>query len=108
MLRFIVLALLSVAVTGSRVERENLAPLYKPQNIVPDSYIVKFKDGISATSFDNTLASFVDKSYHVFENGFKGFAAKLDASAIRNLRRHPDVRAIFISNMYNHRLTCKG
>lgn len=92
---FIIFGVLSAAVTGSRVERETLAPLFKPRNIVPDSYIVKFKDGISATSFDNTLGSFIDKSHYVFENGFKGFAANLDAAAIRNLRRHPDVRATF-------------
>lgn len=87
---FIVLLLSAVASTTA--ERNTLAPLFKPQNIIPDSYIVKFKDSVSANSFDNTVASFLDKSQHVYGAGaFKGFAATLNSAAVRELRRHPDV-----------------
>ncbi|KAK9434760.1 subtilisin-like protease PR1B [Metarhizium brunneum] len=91
---FILFSLLSVATTDANIGQDNLAPLFKSKDSVPDSYIVKFKDGISSTSFDSTLASFTDNSHHVYDAVFKGFSATLDAAAIRNLRRHPDVEFI--------------
>lgn len=91
---FILFSLLSVATTDANIGQDNLAPLFKSKDSVPDSYIVKFKDGISSTSFDSTLASFTDNSHHVYDAVFKGFSATLDSVAIRNLRRHPDVRSL--------------
>lgn len=88
---FILFSLLSVATTDANIGQDNLAPLFKSKDSVPDSYIVKFKDGISSTSFDSTLASITDNSHHVYKAAFKGFSATLDSVAIRNLRRHPDV-----------------
>ncbi|KAG8411192.1 hypothetical protein J3459_016538 [Metarhizium acridum] len=91
---FILFSLLSVVTTGSSVGRDNLAPLFKSKTSVPDSYIIKLKDGISSTSFESTLAPFTDNSHHVYEAAFKGFSATLDTAAIRHLRRHPDVELI--------------
>ncbi|KID72136.1 Cuticle-degrading protease [Metarhizium brunneum] len=91
---FILFSLLSVATTDANIGQDNLAPLFKSKDSVPDSYIVKFKDGISSTGFDSTLASFTDNSHHDYDAVFKGFSATLDSVAIRNLRRHPDVEFI--------------
>jgi hypothetical protein len=86
---FIPFTLISVA---TATVRDGLAPLFKPQHIIPDSYIVKFKDGVSADIFDAAVTQLMERSHQVYETVFNGFAATLDAAAVGALRRHPHVR----------------
>lgn len=71
------------------------APVITPRGlqVIPGSYIVKFKEGAS----DGTLHTTIDglksvKASHVYRaSKFKGFAAKLDAKALAAVKNLPEV-----------------
>ncbi|KAK2591719.1 hypothetical protein QQS21_010573 [Conoideocrella luteorostrata] len=87
------LGLLSTIVAGSPAAgRDGLAPLLHPRgDIVPNSYIVMLKERASASSFDGVLSALSVHRDHVYQHAIKGFAAKLDAATVTELRKHPDV-----------------
>lgn len=61
--------------------------------IVPDKYIVKFKDEVSLSARDETLSILTTDADHVYSDVFNGFAATLDADTLGLLRDHPNVRS---------------
>ncbi|KAM7197600.1 cuticle-degrading protease [Rhypophila sp. PSN 637] len=74
------------------------APVLQPRGfqVIPGSYIVKFKEGAS----DGLLHTTIDglkaiKTSHVYRSGkFKGFSAKLDAKALAIVKNLPEVEYI--------------
>lgn len=81
------------------------APVIQPRGVqlIPGSYIVKFKEGTS----DGTLHTTIDglqsvKAKHVYRAGkFKGFSAKLDAKALAAVKKLPEVsRSPFFTSYF--------
>lgn len=109
MLWITVISLFSASVSaGSHVRRNGLAPLVKSQGaVVPDSYIVKLNDGVAASSRDRILSSLAETSYHVYDYAFKGFAASMDATQLKQLRSHPNVSGSATRTTYS-RITDSG
>jgi subtilisin family serine protease len=73
------------------------SPILVPRGdskLIPDKYIVKLKDGLSAASMDKTIGDLARKADQVYSHAFRGFAGALDAEELRLLRDHPDVEYI--------------
>ncbi|KAI9163668.1 Subtilisin-like serine protease AsES [Paramyrothecium foliicola] len=78
------------------------APLYTPREVdslISDQYIVKFKEasplaGLSDAGLDRALTKLSAKADRVYNGQFKGFAGKLDAAVLKQLREHPDVEYV--------------
>lgn len=92
------LSLIPLAVVASPTqERNGLAPLHVPSgDPITGSYIVKFRDGIAASSMSDQLQSVISSADHIYSDLFQGFAGKLDAKTLRDLRRNANVS--FIGN----------
>jgi hypothetical protein len=75
------------------------APLFTPlgvDQIVPDKYIVKFKDNSALSALDNAsldkaLTGLSANAERHYTGVFKGFAGKLSKETLQRLREHPDV-----------------
>ncbi|KAK3682937.1 peptidase S8/S53 domain-containing protein [Podospora appendiculata] len=74
------------------------APVIQPRGaqIVPGSYIIKFKDGLSNDAVHNTIDGLKSvNAKHVYRaSKFKGFAANLDAQALKLVKALPEVEYI--------------
>ena len=87
------------------------APVIQPRGpgvqLIPDSYIVKFKDGTSNTAVRGALDGLKSvKAKHVFGGGkFKGFAAKLDSKSIGALKKLSQVCSPLLTTGWMRRLT---
>lgn len=57
---------------------------------IPDKYIVKLKNDVTAASLDESLLSTAD---HVFKGAFNGFAATLKHDDLKALLNNPNVGA---------------
>ena len=75
---------------GSAVaqQRAHLLRSWGGAEAIPEKYIVKFKDDLSANSFEKRLVSGAD---HVFEGGFNGFSASLKDAELEALLDDPNV-----------------
>lgn len=71
------------------------APVIQPRGVqlIPGSYIVKFKEGTSDGTVHTTIDGFKSvTAKHVYRAGkFKGFSAKLDAKALSAIKNLPEV-----------------
>jgi subtilisin family serine protease len=73
------------------------APVIQPRGvqIVPDRYIVKMKAGVADAKIDAAVGKIPSSATsHVYKNGFRGFAAKLDAATLEFVRNNPEVEYI--------------
>ncbi|KAJ6439281.1 peptidase S8, subtilisin-related protein [Purpureocillium lavendulum] len=69
--------------------------MVKPEGqIIPGSYIVKLKGGVSITQYDPQLSAFRERADHVYTHAFHGFASKLDDASVMALRRRADVEYV--------------
>ncbi|ODA82972.1 hypothetical protein RJ55_01481 [Drechmeria coniospora] len=92
----ILIALLP-AVLAAPAKRAEPAPLLTPRgadSIIADKYIVKFKDGASIASVDQTVNALTQKAEHIFSNAFRGFSGHLSKDELKTLRHHPDVEYV--------------
>lgn len=92
----ILLSILPLALAAP-AKRSSPAPLIAPTGdaqIIPNQYIVKFKDGSSLAALDNTLSAMVGDATHVYSSVMQGFAGPLDAARLETLRNHPDVSCL--------------
>ncbi|KAK0733000.1 peptidase S8/S53 domain-containing protein [Lasiosphaeria miniovina] len=72
------------------------APVLQPRGVqlIPDSYIVKFKDGATDSRVTDTLSGLKSSvvTKHIYRSKlFKGFAAKLSAKDVEILKKLPEV-----------------
>ncbi|KAK2594077.1 hypothetical protein QQS21_008226 [Conoideocrella luteorostrata] len=91
------IAFLPAILAAPSAKRAEPAPLLTPRGanaIVPDRYIVKFKDGTTATSVDGLVSSLAQEANHVFSHIFKGFAGHMNAGELETLRNRPDVEYV--------------
>ncbi|KAJ4287512.1 hypothetical protein N0V88_007612 [Collariella sp. IMI 366227] len=74
------------------------ATVIEPQaaQLIPGSYVVKLKDGVSENALQNTLRHVKVGNYkHVYRSGsFKGFAAKLSPQVLDFVQKLPEVEYI--------------
>lgn len=91
---FSLVGLLSMYPLSSLQAASNAQPISgKPDNPakgkpIPDQYIVVLKDGASTQSVTDTIGV---KAKHEYKAALKGFAAKLNAKQLEQLRKHPQV-----------------
>lgn len=75
-----------------------VAPVLKPRaaQLIPESYIVKLKDGASESSLQDAIRHVkAGNAKHVYRSGrFKGFAAKLSPQVLDAVRQLPEVEYI--------------
>jgi hypothetical protein len=99
-LTFLLLAVLPAALCApaSSKSGSRLAPLrYAPDknDVVPNSYIVKFKDSTGAVSALDDVLSTVNfkkgRPKRVLKNVFSGFTSTLDDAALKEIRENPAV-----------------
>ncbi|KAK3395320.1 peptidase S8/S53 domain-containing protein [Podospora didyma] len=88
-----------LAVTASLLPLAFAAPVIQPRGIqlIPGSYIVKFKDGAPAGFLANSIGSLnsgLTAKYVYSNKHFKGFAGKLTDSDIKILSKMPEVEYI--------------
>lgn len=76
---------------AGRSEPARLLSRGEGADVVPNKYIVKFKDSGASASVDSVLSAISASADHVFEHVFKGFAGELTPEALESLRNHPDV-----------------
>lgn len=65
------------------------APLYTREEAIEGKYIVKVKNGASA-SINSAIASIASNADHVYKN-LGGFSASLTSEEVETLRNNPDV-----------------
>ncbi|PFH60346.1 hypothetical protein XA68_11088 [Ophiocordyceps unilateralis] len=90
----ILVALLPAVLAGPTLRRSEPAPVLEarsPSKLIPDRYIVKFKDGMRAAVVDKTIESLAHKADRVYTHAFRGFAGQLGTEDLRVLRANPDV-----------------
>ncbi|VUC37039.1 unnamed protein product [Clonostachys rosea] len=68
------------------------APLYTREEAIEGKYIVKVKNGASA-SINSAIASIASNADHVYKN-LGGFSATLTAEEVETLRNNPDIEYI--------------
>ncbi|KND94727.1 Cuticle-degrading protease [Tolypocladium ophioglossoides CBS 100239] len=87
-----------LAVPTPAARRAEPAPLLTPRGradqLIANKYIVKFKDGMSASSVDDAVHALSNKADHVYDLAFRGFAGHLSAEELKTLRNRPDVEYI--------------
>ncbi|KAK2616444.1 hypothetical protein QQS21_000686 [Conoideocrella luteorostrata] len=97
-MQFLELALfLATALAVPVAERSQPAPLLGPSNetaVIPDKYIVVFRDDAVTAQVEGAMTSFTTGADKVFNDGFKGFAGTLNDTALEALRKHADVEFI--------------
>lgn len=82
-----------VAAAPSR--RDGLAPLNEgTYEIIPDQYIVKFREGSSLAAVDDALETLGHAALARFHLVMEGFSAKMTADELNRMRQHPDVEYI--------------
>ncbi|OAQ65928.1 proteinase T-like protein [Pochonia chlamydosporia 170] len=83
---------LSLAFAAPSAKRAEPAPLLSPRGeLIANKYIVKYKETFSISSADNVLKAHNAEAERTYSNIFKGFAGRLNATAVEQLRHHPDV-----------------
>lgn len=83
-----VLAAPSPASSAIWNRQAGLAPLLELKDSIPNSFIVKMKDGAASDPF----TPLGGKVKYSFSNVLNGFAGTLDASLLSALRQNPNVR----------------
>jgi len=78
------------------------APVIQPQGaaqLIPGSYIVKFKDGTSDRAVQDTINGLKSvTAKHVYrQSKFKGFAAELSSKTLKTVQDLPEVFFFFVS-----------
>ncbi|CAG9990981.1 unnamed protein product [Clonostachys byssicola] len=92
----LLLALLPAALC-SPTQPSKPAPLLQRRDqtgVLPNKYIVKFKDTSVNTRAESILSTLAVTPEHTFEHVFKGFSGELDQETLEALRNHPDVEYI--------------
>lgn len=85
---------LAMAAPASLGKREGgPAPLLQARDGTPiaGKYIVKMKDQTDGMSISSAVETFSGDADHVWNEGFKGFAASLNEDEIASLRENPNV-----------------
>lgn len=98
----ILLAILPAALAMPSVKRDSPAPLIMPRDestIIPGKYIVKLKEGSSASALSDTLSLLAKSPEHVYSSAFSGFAATLDKKTLDALRDQPNVSLLWDSSV---------
>ena len=93
------LSLLPLALAAP-ARRSEPAPLLTPrgaQQLINDKYIVKFKTGTATQAVDEAVRILSEDAEFKYGKVFRGFAGKLDAAALEQLRAHPDVSGTSLS-----------
>lgn len=88
---------LAMAAPASLGKREGgPAPVLQARDGTPiaGKYIVKMKDQTDGMSISSAVETFSGDADHVWNDGFKGFAASLDENEIESLRQNPNVEYI--------------
>ena len=97
MLSALLLQLLPLAFAAPSARSEP-APLLVPRGeLVPNKYIVKFKDNADIDSPHAMLQTMGVKADTVYKHVFNGFAASLNADALKQLRNNPSVCPFLLS-----------
>lgn len=89
----ILLALVPI-VLGAPTKRDEPAPLHVPRdvdNLIKDTYIVKYKDISAFSAVEEGVKQLVGKPDRVFKGAFKGFSGKINAKTLKSLRNDPSV-----------------
>ncbi|KJZ76659.1 hypothetical protein HIM_03995 [Hirsutella minnesotensis 3608] len=77
-------------------------PLLQPRGeVIPGSYIVKFKEGTSTASFNDALGVANQTVDRIYNHVFHGFASRLDNSALHILRSRSDIDFIEADGVIN-------
>ncbi|PHH90133.1 hypothetical protein CDD83_4415 [Cordyceps sp. RAO-2017] len=89
----VLIALLPFVLASPTAKRSEPAPLLTPpgSKLIPDKYIVKFKDGFTTAAVDQTISALSGKADQVYTHAFRGFAGHLSAEDLKTLREHPQV-----------------
>ncbi|UNI19439.1 hypothetical protein JDV02_005623 [Purpureocillium takamizusanense] len=84
---------LPAAFAAPASKRDSPAPLIVPRGatLVPNQYIVKFKEDPAAAAASDALVAAQARATRHYNNVFKGFAAHLDAATVAQLRNDPNV-----------------
>ncbi|QUC20980.1 uncharacterized protein UV8b_05221 [Ustilaginoidea virens] len=85
---------LVAAVPTKRAEPAPLIAAKDASAIVPGRYIVKLKDEVGASAFDDAVKSATGPVHHVYEDVIKGFATSVDEAGLKELQNHADVEYI--------------
>lgn len=89
------LALLPAALAAPTVEPlDRRAPVIAARagHVLPGKYVIKLKEGASDDALEAALGKLKDKADHVYRRRkFKGFAGKLEAALLDEIRALPDV-----------------
>lgn len=92
----LLLSILPLVAAGPAVmKRDEPAPMLVPRgedDLIADSYIVKFKEGSPMAKADGlfgVLNSETKKA--MFKGAFRGFAGKVNRLNLEAIREHPDV-----------------
>ncbi|KAH7320680.1 proteinase T-like protein [Stachybotrys elegans] len=80
-----------VALASARAPLYNLTDV---DSLIPDKYIVRFKDTAALSSLDSTLGNLLGAADYVYAGEFRGFTATLDQATVELLRDHQDVEYI--------------
>ncbi|RYP16985.1 hypothetical protein DL765_004827 [Monosporascus sp. GIB2] len=92
----LLLSLLPLALAAP-AKRAAPAPLLKPRDaeqLIPNKYIVKFKEGTVSASVEDAVSILSAGADYNYGTVFRGFAGTMDDSALELLRAHPDVEFI--------------
>lgn len=93
-MKFTALLAILPAVLAAPARRDAPAPLHVPRdvdNLIEGQYIVKYKDITAFSAIEEGVKILSKKPEHVYKNGFKGFAAKIDKDTLEVLRDDPSV-----------------
>lgn len=94
---YFLLVVLPLALAAPPLKRRSEpAPLIVPRHaqVIPDRYIVKFKESSESSAIDKAVSGVSASAEHVYRDSFKGFASSLDKKALDALRDHPDVSSV--------------
>lgn len=85
-------AILPLALAAPERGPTNRLVVPESDNLIPDSYIVKFKEGSGLAALDKVLDTFASGDVnHVFRHVFPGFSGKIPSHMLDALLDHPDV-----------------
>ncbi|PHH77872.1 hypothetical protein CDD82_3316 [Ophiocordyceps australis] len=89
----IILALLPAAFAVPAAKRAEGAPVIIPNTsaLIPNKYIVMFKNQMSIQAVNGTVKTLLDKADHVYNGAFHGFAGSLSVADLEAMRDHPEV-----------------
>ncbi|PHH60401.1 hypothetical protein CDD81_1679 [Ophiocordyceps australis] len=101
----IIVALLPAVFAAPAAKRAEAAPVVTPGNskLIPNKYIVKFKDQMSIEALDETVKALSEKADHVYSSALRGFAGILSAKDLEELRHHSQASCYWQAAVHSRR-----